>query len=274
MSAGTVALLMQKYPDMGHDDIRALLLTTVKPVSDAFGNSLSINDSGAGRLDIANTFDARLVIQPTSLIVNLSSLEPTEHSGLELKLLEGTLGEMAVSFEGPEFIGFEETIKGNYIGLKWSAGGDDYGDHEGRIHITHADINYVIPVLLHYTEGRIDAQLVDDRLVFDIEHPEEWGFARIEITNSRNGITQTLTVTPDTPASIPIHENAKYWVEGDILTHGGTSDAFTTIMVHDIPEQTRHILDSIQIPDRQIGIVSGIALVIGIVGLYIQKRTS
>lgn len=276
--SGAAALLMQKNPGIHHHDVKSLLLTTVKPVSDAYGNVFSVNDSGAGRLDIAEAFGARLVIQPPNLVANLSSFEPVAQKELELKLLgkeeeEGTLDGMTVSFDGPESVGFAGVLEGgNTLKIRLSASGDDYGDHEAKINIAHGQTDYVVPVLVHYTEGRVDASLQNDRLSFAIDHPEEWSFAKISVTNSLDGRTQTTTATPERPASVSVYENAEYWIDAKIRVGGQSHDAFDTFSVDSLPKYEGNG-PGFDLPGRQVGIISGIALVVGLAGLAMQKKT-
>ena len=37
----------------------------------------------------------------------------------------------------------------------------------------------------------------NDKLIFDIYHPENWSFAKISVTNSKDGKTSTTTMTPN-----------------------------------------------------------------------------
>ena len=41
-----------KNPELHHHEIKSLLLTTVEPVSDAYGKEFSVHEAGAGRLDM------------------------------------------------------------------------------------------------------------------------------------------------------------------------------------------------------------------------------
>ena len=70
---GAAALLLQKNPELENHEIKSLLLTTVKPVSDAYGQKFSLHESGSGRLDIANAYNAKLIINPTNFVINLST---------------------------------------------------------------------------------------------------------------------------------------------------------------------------------------------------------
>ena len=87
--SGAAALLLQKNPELENHEIKSLLLTTVKPVSDAYGQKFSLHESGSGRLDIANAYNAKLIISPTNFVINLSADQPSIKKQLELKLIEG-----------------------------------------------------------------------------------------------------------------------------------------------------------------------------------------
>ena len=74
---------------------------------------------------------------------------------------------------------------------------DNFGEHEGKIKISHEETQYVVPFVLHYTEGSISIVQQNEKLFFEIYHPEEWSFAKISITNSKDGRIDTTTATPD-----------------------------------------------------------------------------
>ena len=270
--SGAAALLMQKNHDMMHQDIKSLLMTTAKSVSDAYGNHFSSSASGAGRLDIESAFKAELVIQPPSLVANISSFEPVVQYELRLKPLHGTLEGMAVSFEGPEFIELADTLDGDSLTIRLEAGGDSYGDHEAKININHKGIKYTVPVLIHYTEAMIDAAMQDGRMVFKVGHPEKWSFAKITVTNSLNGKTQVTTATPGNGATVNIHENAKYWIEADVRVGKHTHDAFDVIVVDSLAGKDGSTI-LVDIPGRQIGIIAGIVLLVGVAG-FVMRQTS
>ncbi len=269
--SGAAALLMQKNPGIHHHEIKSLLLTTVKPVADAYGNEFSVNDAGAGRLDIAEAFGARLIIQPPSLVASLSSFEPAVQKELRLKPLEGTLDGLAVSFDGPESVGFSSFLEGGVLRVGLDVEGDDYGDHEARIRVSHGETEYAVPLVIHHTEGSVGASVQGDRLVFDVRHPEEWGFAKVSATNSIDGRTQTATMTPERPGSVGIYGNAEYWIEADILVDGEPHDAFATVTVDSLPGRSGGGPWDVDVPERQIGIMAGIVAAIGAIGLIIRR---
>ena len=46
MLVGAAALLLQKNPELQNYEIRSLLVTTVQPVSNAYGQEFSLHESG------------------------------------------------------------------------------------------------------------------------------------------------------------------------------------------------------------------------------------
>jgi len=268
--SGAAALLLQKNPELHHHEIKSLLLTTVEPVSDAYGQEFSLHASGAGRLDIGNAYGAKLIITPPNFVVNVSSDNLIAEKQLKLKLIESTLDNFDVKFEGPEFIKFSYLLEDNTLQIKMNMSEENFGDHEGKIIVNHDDTRYVVPFLLHYTPGSISVNQQNQKLFFDIYHPEEWSFAKISVTNSKDGKIDTTTTTPNKKVSIEIYENAEYWIDAKIRVKGNTSNAFNTIEISSLPENSYRI-DTIDIPEKQIGIIAGIVIIIGIIGL-VKRR--
>ena len=267
---GAAALLLQKNPELHHHEVKSLLLTTVEPVSDAYGHEFSIHEAGAGRLDIGNAYDAKLIIMPPNFVLNVSSEEVIAEKEFKLKLIEGTLDNFDVEFEGPEFTKFAYLLEDNILQIKMNMIEEKFGDHEGKIIVYHDNTRYVIPFLLHYTPGSISINQQNQKLFFEIYHPEEWSFAKISVTNSKNGKTDTTTTTPNKNASIEIYENAEYWIDAKIRVNGNTSNTFNTIKISSLPENS-NLLEINDIPEKQIGIIAGIVIIIGIIGLIKRK---
>jgi hypothetical protein len=245
-------------------------LTTVKDVSDAYEQKFSIHEAGAGRLDIGNAYNAKLIIIPPNFVVNVSAEKLIAEQKFDLKLLDGKLDNLDIKFEGPEFINFAHIIEGNSLLVKMSITEEKFGDHEGRIIIHHEDIRYVIPFLLHYTEGSILVTQQNQKLYFDIHHPDEWSFTKISIINSKDASTSTITTTPDKKASIEIYENSEYWIDAKIRVNGNTSNAFSTIEINSLEENNNRV-DIPDIPEKQIVIIAIILVGIGIFGLINRK---
>ena len=270
--SGAAALLLQKNPELHHHEIKSLLLTTVEPVSDAYGKEFSVHEAGAGRLDIGNAYGAKLIIIPPNFVVNVSSDNLIAEKQFELKLIDSTLDNFDVKFEGPEFIKFESFLEDDALQIKMNITEENFGDHEGKIIVNHDDTRYVIPFLLHYTQGSVSVNQQNQKLFFDIYHPEEWSFAKISVTNSKDGRTDTTTAVPNKNASIEIYENVEYWIDAKIRVGGNTTNAFNTIVISSLPENSIRS-EIIDIPEKQIGIIAGIVIIIGIIGLIKRKQS-
>ena len=271
--SGAAALLLQKNPELHHHEIKSILLTTVKPVTDAYGNEFSVDEAGAGRLDIQKAFEAKLIILPPNFVAITSSDNPVAEKNLELKVIEGDLDDLDVDYKGPDFINFGYLVEGNEIKIKLNIVGENYGQHEGRIIITHSDMNYVVPFLLHYTEGSISVSQQDRNLLFEINHPEEWSFAKISVINSNNGAVDMTTTTPNkVESTIPIFENGEYWIDAKIRVGDNSTDAFNKIIISTLPDDSTRP-QFMDLPLRQIVIIAGALVIVGIVGLVMKKKT-
>ena len=269
--SGAAALLLQKNPELQNQELKSLLMTTVQPVSNAYGQEFSLHESGSGRLDIANAYNAKLIISPTNFVINFSPEQLSIEKQLELKLIEGEIEEINVRFEGPEFIEFTHNIKNNKLQIELNIIGKEYGEHEGKIFINHEKTQYTIPVLMHYTKGSILVNQENEKLFFEIVHPDKWSFAKISVTNSKNGnMDTTTTTTPNKKTSIEIYDNGEYWIEAKIKVNGNTSDAFNTIKINSLSEKIEKI-ELTNIPEKQIIIIISIVTIVGIVGLLIRK---
>ena len=265
--SGAAALLLQKNPELQNDEIKSLLMTTVQPVSNAYGQEFSLHESGSGRLDISNAYKAKLIINPTNFVINLSPNQLSIEKQLEIKLIEGELGKINVKFEGPEFIEFTHNIKNNNLLMELNIIGEKFGEHEGKIFINHEKIQYTIPVLIHYTEGSISAYEENEKIFFEINHPDKWSSAKITVTNSKNGNTYSITATPDKKTSLEIYENGEYWIDAKIRVDENISNAFDTIKITSLPEEMKLM----NIPEKQIIIVISAIIIIGTAGLFIRK---
>ena len=271
--SGAAALLIQKNPGIHHHEIKSLLLTTVEPVSDAYGQEFSLNDAGTGRLNIARAIDATLVIQPPHFVLNISSDAPKAAQVLELKSLNGSLENIEISFEGPEFLQFSNVLEGNNLQIRINALEEKFGDHEGKIIVNQNEDRYVIPFLLHFTEGSISVSQENGKLNFEIFHPESWSFAKISVTNSKDGSTDTTSATPGQIVSMNVYENGEYWVESKIRVGEESFDAFNIIEVDSVLAGSSKPFELFDLPEKQIGIIVVIVVIVGLVGLQISKKS-
>ena len=270
--SGAAALLIQKNPGIHHHEIKSLLLTTVEPVSDAYGQEFSLNDAGAGRLNIARAFAATLVIQPPQIVLSMSSDEPIGYQTLELKSLKGSLEDIKVTSVGPEFIQISNVLEENNLEIKMNVLGKEFGDYEGKIFVTQNEDRYVIPFLLHFTEGSISVSQENGKLNFGIYHPKQWTFAKISVTNSKDGTVDDVSSTPAKSASMNVYENGEYWVEAKIRVEEESFNAFSIIEVNSVLASSSKPLELFDLPEKQIGIIVVIMIIVGVVGLKNIKK--
>ncbi len=270
--SGAAALMIQKNHGIHHHEIKSLLLTTAEPVSDAYGQEFSLNDAGSGRLNIARAFDATLVIQPPNFVLNISSDDPVAEQVLELKSLVGSLEDIKVTSVAPEFIQISHFLKGENLQIIIKIQENNFGDHEGKIILTQNNERYVIPFLLHFTEGSVSVSQENGRLNFGISHPEPWSFAKISVTNSKDGTVEIVSALPTKSAFVNVYENGEYWVEAKIRVGDKSFDAFKTIEVNSVLPGTSKPLKFFDLPEKQIGIVIVIMVFVGLIGIrYIKK---
>ena len=270
--SGAAALLIQKNPGIHHHEIKSLLLTTAEPVSDAYGQEFSLNDAGVGRLNIARAFDAKLVIQPPHLVLNMSSDDPKVIQVLELKSLNESLENIEISFEGPDFIQFSNVLEENSLQIRMNAIKENFGDYEGKIIVNQNEDRYVIPFLLHFTEGSVSVSQENGKLNFGIYHPEKWSFSKISVTNSKDGNTDTASATPTKMASMKVYENGEYWIDAKIRVGDKSFDAFNIIEVDSVIAGSSKPIDLFDLPEKQIGIIVVIVVIVGLMGLKFSKK--
>ena len=271
--SGAAALLIQKNPGIHHHEIKSLLLTTVEPVSDAYGREFSLNDAGVGRLNIARAYNATLIIQPPHFVMNLSSDEPDGQQILELKSLNGTLENIEVFFEAPEFVQFSNVLEGDTIQIRMRVTGEEFGEHEGKIIVNQNNERHTIPFLLHYTEGSIKTSQEKGNLSFRVNYPEPWTFAKIIVTNSNDGSSETTSSTPSKLGKLSVYENGQYWVEAKIRSNGDSYDAYDIIDVNSVPPGTSEPFGWFGLPLKQLGIIAVIVIIVGLIGVKLSRKT-
>jgi minor extracellular serine protease Vpr len=69
-----------------------------------------------------------------------------------------------------------------------------------------------------------------------------------------------------------LHENSEYWIDAKIRVNDNTSNAFNTIEVNSIPENYNKV-NVIDIPEKQIGIITIILIGIAVFGIVKRKQS-
>ena len=94
---------------------------------------------------------------------------------------------------------------------------------------------------------------------------------KFSVTNSKDGKTDTTTTTPNKESFIEIYENSEYWIDAKIRVNENTSDAFNTIEINSLARDSQRS-EIIDIPERQIVMITASVAIIGIVGLILRRK--
>jgi minor extracellular serine protease Vpr len=265
-----VALLLEKNPEFSPKQIKSLITTTTDSVSDAYSNEFPPEIAGAGRLNLTKAFTANTIIWPSYAIFELSAEKPSDIEVLSLEAISGELEKLDVRFEGPEIIDYSFSQEGNLLEISGTLNEQVFGEFEGKIFIEDSKSNYNIPVSIRITEGSVSVTEQDGVINFGINHPDEWTYAKISLTNAITGKSDTTSATPSKMAKLSVNENGQYWVEAKINVNGETFDAFETVEVKSATSGI-NVFGSLNIPERQIFIIFGIIIAVAAVGLKIRK---
>lgn len=270
--SGAVALLLQKNPNLTPNEIKSILVTTTDTVSDAYGTEFGFESAGSGRLNVTKAFDANLVISPGFLIVDISPDNKSKEEILELKPINGEVGDLQISFDAPQSVEMNYKKIDNGLVISTELVDEVFGEFSGRIRITDQHTNYNIPVLVRSSQGSISAIENNGEIFFEINQPEDWTYAKISIINLDSGKTDTTSAKPNSENKIAIFQNGTYWIEAKIESDGKTIDAFEKINVKSAVAKKLQILEEFQMPERQIAIIASIIVIIAIVGFILIRK--
>ncbi len=270
--SGAAALLLQKYPNLDPASIVSLLTTTTDPVTDAYGDILSIKAVGSGRLNMTRAYDANLVILPHGLVYNLSFDDLTETRPLYLHAINGNIPQLKVSFISNETtLNFNYSISNNTISAGISDKIKKPGTYEGFIIIDDSKTVYHIPVVVHLTKGNLVTTQKNGIVSFSIEYPEKWSYAKISLTRAGTHDTRITSITPEKTSSLPVYEKGEYWILSQISTGNLTDNVYQTVMVSEITQKTID-LGSFGLPSKQVVIIGAILALTVIIGFAYSRR--
>ncbi|MGI0018546.1 MAG: S8 family serine peptidase [Nitrosotalea sp.] len=269
---GAVAILLQKYPSLDPTSIASLITTTTDPVTDAYGKIFPIDVAGSGRLNVTRASSANLIIEPHGLVFNLSYDNPSETRTLHLNPIDNTIPKLKVQFSSTEpSLGFSYDIINDTINAKITDDVKKPNDYEGFIIIDDSKTVYRIPVLVHVTKGTLDASQADTQVSFSINYPDKWSYAKISLTKAGSHETKTVGITPQDGKTITIDSTGEYWIQADIKSGNVTDHAYHTLMVSHISANHFDIENILQIPIKQVIIVSVILIIMSLVVL-VRRR--
>ena len=271
---GAVAILLQKYPNLDPTSIASLIITTTDPVTDAYGKVFPIDVAGSGRLNITRASSADLIIIPHGLVFNLSYENPNETRMLHLHSIDNTtIPKLKVQFSSNEpSLAFNYTITNNTINAQITDNIKKPGDYDGFIIIDDSKTLYHVPVLVHITKGTLKANQNNTQIGFSINYPDKWSYAKISLIKAGSHDIKTVGITPQDTRTIFIHSTGEYWIQADIKTGNETDHAYQTLTVNHIEENYFDIDNILQIPIKQITIISSILIIAAVFVLVTRRR--
>jgi len=271
--SGAAAILLQKNPDLEPSEIASLLSTTSEPVSNPYGDIFPVEIAGSGRINLARAFSADLIIIPHNLVFNLSLENPTGTKSLHLKSLQGKTIPSKIEISSKEkSIKFEHFIEDDLLHIKTSITEQRLGDFEGILTINDDATLYHIPILIHITKATINTNEKEGLLSFNLLYPENWTYAKISLTNKETEETLFTSITPMKNSSLKVYDIGEYWIEAQITTNNIIDNAYGTIIVNSPSEKTGfELLETSDIPLKQVLIISGVLLTSVIIGLKIRR---
>lgn len=266
--AGAAAILLQKNPNLEPSEISSLLSTTTDPVSNPYGNIFPVEIAGSGRINLTRAFSADLIIVPHNLVFNLSLDNPTDTKSLRLKSIQGKIPTLKVeSLPEEKSIKFDHFIENDLLNIKVTITEQRLGDFESLLTINDGSTLYHIPVLIHITKGTINTIENDGLLSFNLYYPENWTYAKISLTNKETEETWFTSITPAKNSSIKVYDTGEYWIEAQITTNNIVDTTYETIIINKPSEKTGfELLDTSNIPIKQLLLISGILLTVVIIG--------
>ncbi len=266
---GAVAILLQKHPGLSPSSIASLIVTTTDPVTDAYGKVFPIDVAGSGRLNITRASSANMIIIPHELVFNLSFEDPSETRTLHLDSIDNTaIPKFKVQFSSSEpNLVFNYTITNNTINAQITDDMKKPGDYEGFIIIDDSKTVYHIPVMVHVTKGTLEVNQINTQINFSINHPDKWSYAKISLMEAGSHDIKTVGITPQDTKTITIHNPGEYWIQADIKIGNETDHAYQTLTVNHITENYFDIDNILQIPIKQVAIISSVMIIAALVVL-------
>jgi minor extracellular serine protease Vpr len=235
---GAAALLLQKNPKLEPAEIASILSTAAEPVSDAYGVPYPSEVAGGGRLNVALALRSNIIAIPHYAIMHLSSASVQASRAIELRPIEGELGNLNVNFdwknEAVAINGTIEKINGTNARLVMNAKllKNIAGKFEGRIYIESTQNKISIPIIVYADQAGVSASNKDGRIWLSIDVADRWKFAKVIIMNPDHGGAQSVTLTPSNNlSSVPARNIGEHWIEADITTNNGDAKGFSVLYV-------------------------------------------
>jgi minor extracellular serine protease Vpr len=236
---GAVALLLQNNSELKPAEIASILVTTAKPVNDAYNDPYPFETAGGGRLNVAAALETNVIAAPYSAVLHLSPKENEASRTIDLWSIKDEFGDLSVAHLGGSNQGLSisahlDKINNTNAKLIVTALSDGtIGKFENRVYLESSHGRISIPVIVYVDEAAVNASNKDGRIWLSIDSQEKWRFAKITIKNPSNGDDSVVTLTPaNNLSSIPAKGVGEHWIEADITTENGDMKGFSVLYVN------------------------------------------
>ena len=270
--SGTIALLLEKNPDLKPNEIKSILVTTTDPVTDSYGKKFSVDETGSGRINVTKAYNADLIISPTSLKFDFSNEKKLDVKELKIKSLSESLDDLNVTFEETENIKFTHKLEDNILKISSNLYDNYEEEYESRVLLKHNDVVYQIPIQIYINHATFVTLENDGLMHFEITNPVDWVYAKFTVTNKDTQISQTTSITPKKSDGISGLVGGEYWIEANIRTENDTTKSYQTVYVEsDLEKEKSSFNSSFQFPQKPIIIIMVIIVVVAVIGVIIRK---
>lgn len=156
-ASGAAALLLERNPGLDRHELKSIIMNTADPVMDAYGQELSVHETGSGRLNITRAYGADIAVLPPSFVLATSEKDRTSEAVLELrsvrlaasyggdgdgddggssssksdvsdtKRVPLEAGLVDVRFEGPSFVDFSHSVEAGSVLARMTVAYNDTG---------------------------------------------------------------------------------------------------------------------------------------------------
>ena len=270
--AGAAALLLNKNPDFTPEQIKSILITTSDVITDEYGNKFDFNTGGSGRLNITTAYNSEIVFLPPTLKFDLSHEEKSQTKNLEVQSVGKQISNLKLEFPESDYIDFNYKLTDGLLQITAKSSSSEITHFEGRVIITHNEIQYQIPTIVRVSEASMHILKDSNGLTFQITSPLDWTYAKITITNASTLDKDSFSITPDKNSPLKIYAAGEYWVEANIKADKISFDVYDTITIDSESTSEKSVASDLIVSERPLIILAIIFGIVIVVGIGIRNR--
>jgi len=269
---GTIALLLEKNPELTPKEIKSILVTTSNVITDQYREEFEFDAAGSGRIDLKKAFSSELIFEPPKLMFNLSEQKTSEEHEVIIRGIDSVVDIQKVEFPNIDNIEFDYRIKDSSLYITSKLINSETGDFETRVFITQNDIIYQIPIVIRVSEASIVILEKENELTFQVKRPIDWEYAKITVTNSETFDERTVSITPKKFDSLKLYDAGRYWIEVNVRNSSGVFDVFEFYDIKKDLSEQKPIVENSVVPERALIILGIIFTIVVIIGLKFRRK--